>query len=93
MNSFFWFDTIKHGIFHYTYLGVSGYNFQKDCIILPKDLFFTFTNYVDSDDMQHYAAFHLSLYVCKSTHFGGSRIQRFKLSLFYSHATTKLAKA
>ena len=39
-------------------------------------IFFTFTNSVDSDEMQHYAAFHLGLHCLQSTHFGVSGIQR-----------------
>ena len=48
--------------------------FQKYCICLK--IFITFTNSVDPDEMQYYAAFHLGLH-CKSTRLGVSRIQRF----------------
>ena len=34
------------------YLGVSGYNFKNNCILLSEDLFYL-TNSVDSDEMQH----------------------------------------
>ena len=52
------------GIVHCTYLGESGYNFQKYCIILSEDLFI-YTNSVDPDKMQHNAAFHLGLHCLK----------------------------
>ena len=50
----------KLGIVHCTYLGVSGYNFQS---ILYSFLciFFTFKDSVDPTEMQHGAAFNLSL--------------------------------
>ena len=35
--------------------------FKKYCILLT-ELHFTFTNSVDPDEMQHYAAFHLGLH-------------------------------
>ena len=35
--------------------------YKKYCILLSDDLF-TFTNSVDTDEMQHYAAFHLDLH-------------------------------
>ena len=38
-----------------------GYNFQKRSYSFVK-IFFTFTNTVDPDEMQHYAAFHLGLH-------------------------------
>ena len=63
MNSFFWFDTIKLGYF-ISLLGVSDYNFHKNsvCVLFCQNIFFTFTNSVDPDEMQHYAAFHLGLH-------------------------------
>ena len=41
-------------------------------------IFFTFTNSVDPDEMQHHATFHLGLQitVCKSTCLRVSRIQK-----------------
>ena len=51
----------KLEIVHCTYIGVSGYNLKKNCILLSEDLF-TFINSVDPDEMQHYAAFHLGLH-------------------------------
>ena len=57
----FWFDSINFGIVHCTYLGVSGYNLKKIVFICLKN-FFTFTNSVDPNEMQHCAAFHLGLH-------------------------------
>ena len=39
---------------------MSGYDFKKNCILLSENCF-TFTNSVDTDEMQHHAAFHLGL--------------------------------
>ena len=39
-------------------------------------IFFTFTNNVDPDEMQHYAAFHLGLHCLQKYSFRVSRIQR-----------------
>ena len=66
-NAFFllvWYN--KLGIVHCTYLGESGYIFKKQIIFCLK-LFFIFTNSVDPDEMQHYAAFIWVFTVCKST--------------------------
>ena len=46
---------------HKAFVGVSGDNFQKILISFVL-IFFTFTNSVDPDEMQHCAAFHLGLY-------------------------------
>ena len=59
MDSSFWFDTIKLGIVHSTYLGVSGYSFHKT---LYKDLFYLYNHSVEPDEMQHYASFGLDLH-------------------------------
>ena len=61
MDSSFWLDTINLGIVHCTYLGMSGYNLQKILCFVWRS-FFTFTNSVDQDETQHYAAFHLGLH-------------------------------
>ena len=45
--------------------------FKKCCILLSGDPFFTFTNSVDPDEMQHYAAFHLGLYCLQKFSFRG----------------------
>ena len=52
----------KLGIFHCTYLGVSGYNIPKNIVFFCLKIFFTLSNSVDPDEMQHYAAFHLGLH-------------------------------
>ena len=45
------------------YLGLSGYNLKKKyCILLSEDLFFTFTNNVDPDEVLLFVAFHLGLH-------------------------------
>ena len=51
---------------HCTYLGMLGYKLKK---ILYS--FVTFTNSVDPDEMQHYAAFHLGLYCLQKYSFRG----------------------
>ena len=43
-----WYN--KVGIVHCTYLCVSGYNFQNNCILLSQ-FFFTFTNSVNPGEM------------------------------------------
>ena len=55
-----WYNT--PGLVHCTYLGVSGYNFQKNILYFVWRSFYTNTNRVDPDEMQHDAAFHLGLY-------------------------------
>ena len=71
MDSSFWFDTINFGIVHCTYLGISGYNFQKNVVFFCLKIFFTFTNSVDPDEMQHHAAFHLGLHCLPKFPFRG----------------------
>ena len=54
----------------------SSFCFDQD-IILKKNvffclkIFFTFTNSVDPDEMQHYAAFHLGIHCLPKYSFGG----------------------
>ena len=70
-NEFFllaWYN--KHGIVHYTYLGVSGYVFFKYCIILSEDRF-TLTKGVVTGEMQHNAAFYQGLHCLKNYLFRG----------------------
>ena len=50
----------KLEIVHCIYLGVSGYNLKKNCILLSEDLF-PITYSADADEMLQYAAFHLGL--------------------------------
>ena len=45
---------------HFTYLGVSGYNF-KVMIFFNLKIFFTLTNNVYPDEVWHYVTFHLGL--------------------------------
>ena len=44
---------------------------KNNCILLSEDLFFTFINSVDPDEMPHYAAFHLGLHCLKKYSFRG----------------------
>ena len=44
------------------YIGVSSYNFKKNIVFFCLKIFLTFTNSVDPDATQHYAAFHLGLH-------------------------------
>ena len=68
---------------------------KKCYIFLSDDLFYL--NSVDSDEMLHYAVFHLGLY-CKSTRLGVSCIERVKqilwlLSLFVFVALSPMSTA
>ena len=47
---------------HYIYLGGSGYNFKKNIVFFCLKIFFTFSNSLDPDEMQHYTAFHQGLH-------------------------------
>ena len=69
MNGFFiLIDTIHLGIVHYTYLGVSGYTF-KNIVFFCLKILFNFTNSVDTEEMQHSAAFHQGLHCLKKCSF------------------------
>ena len=59
------------GIVHCTYLGVSGYNFQKNIVLFCLKIFFTLTNSVDPNEMPHHAVFHLGLHYLKNYPFKG----------------------
>ena len=59
----------KLWIVHCTYLGMSGYNLKKNVFCLK--IFFTFTNSVDPDEMQHNAAFHQGLHCMQKYSFSG----------------------
>ena len=72
------------GIMHSTYPGVSGYNFQKKLVIFCLKIFFTFTNSVDSDEMQHYAAFHLGLHCLQKYFFRGFPNTKGELTFYKS---------
>ena len=64
-----WYNKLR--IVHCTYLGVYGYNFQKNIAFLCLKTFFTFTNSVDPDEMQQHAAFHLDLHCLQRYVFRG----------------------
>ena len=65
----------KLGIVHCTFLWVSGYNLKKIVLFCLK-IFFTFTNSVDPDEMQHYAAFHMGLHCLQKYLFRVSQMQK-----------------
>ena len=50
--------------------------------------FFTFTNSVDPDEIQHYAAFHQGLHFLQNYSFVVSRIQRVKDKLYLTKKET-----
>ena len=83
----------KLGIVHCTYLGVSGQDFQKNIFILSEDLFM-FTNSVDPDEMQHYAAaFHLGLHCLQIYLFRSLLIPEYKVLMpFWPSQILDLAK-
>ena len=65
-----WYN--KFGIVHCAYLGESGCNFKKkDVVFFCPKIFLTFTNSVDTDEMQHYAAFHQGLHCLQKYSFKG----------------------
>ena len=63
MDYSFWFDTLNFGSPLYI-SRVSGYHFKNVVFILSEGLF-SLTNRVDTDEMQHYAAFHICLHCLK----------------------------
>ena len=54
-------------------------------------IFFTFTNSVDPDEMQHYAAFHLGLHCLQKSHLGVCRIQRVNIKHFRLSHVSKVS--
>ena len=52
----------KLEIVHCTYLGMSGYSFQKMIVFFCLNLLFTFDVSEDPYEMLHYSAFLLGLY-------------------------------
>ena len=50
---------------------MSGYNLKKKYCIFCLKIFFTITNSVDPDEMQHDAAFHLGLHFLSECPFMG----------------------
>ena len=65
----------KFGMVHYINLGVFGN--LKILYFFCLKIFFTFTNSVDPDEMQHYAAFHLDLHCLQKCSFRPSLKNRF----------------
>ena len=53
---------------------MSGYNFETNTVFFCLRIFLTFSNNVDTDEMQHYGMLHFIwvFTVCKSTHLGVS---------------------
>ena len=80
MDSSFWFDKNKWDSPLYMSRGVRLK--PKKCILLSEYLF-TFTNSVDPDEMQHYAALHLGLHCLQKTHLGVSRLQIVNCNMFF----------
>ena len=70
MDSSFWFDTITWYSPLYISWGVRLYIFLNIVFFCMK-IFFTFTNSVDPDEMQHDAAFHLDLHCLQKYLFRG----------------------
>ena len=56
--------------------------FQNYCIFCPK-IFFTFTNSVDPDEMQHYAAFHLGLHCFQKVLVNGFPENKWLISIIF----------
>ena len=56
---------------HCIYLGSTGYDFQKNIVFFCLKIFFTYTNSVDPDEMQHYAAFYLGLHCSQNYSYRG----------------------
>ena len=50
---------------------MSGYNFQKNIVFYCLEIFLTFTNSVDPDEMQYHATFHLDLHCLQKYSFRG----------------------
>ena len=64
---------------------MSGYDFKKKIL----NIFFTFTNSEDPDEMPHYGHFIWVYTVCKSTPLGVSRMQRVKYLNMSKHNPRK----
>ena len=50
---------------------MSGYIYKKSIELFYLKIFFTFTNSVDPDEIQHFAALHLGLYCLQKYSFRG----------------------
>ena len=78
------------------YPGVSGYNLQKNIVFFVWIYFFTFTNSVDPDEMQHYAAFQLGLHCLQKYWFRGfpnTKPERFNPFLVISNFLSTFSSA
>ena len=62
MDTSFWFDTIIWDSPLYISRGVRLFLFIFLILYFVSEDLFIFTNSVDPDEMQHYAAFHLGLH-------------------------------
>ena len=63
----------------------------KNTLFFCLKIFFTFTNIVDPDEMQHYAAFYLGLQCLQSYCLGVSRIQMVNKENEMQHNTERTA--
>ena len=82
MGSSFWFNTINWDSPLYIFMGCHNRQFNKILFFLSNNILFTFTNSVDPDEIQHYAAFHLSLHCLQKYPFRVSRIQKVNVYIF-----------
>ena len=69
--SSFWFETRNLGSPYYISRGVRLNLKKKNVVFFFLKIFFTFTNSVDPDEMQHFAAFHLGLHCVQKYSFRG----------------------
>ena len=56
---------------HCIYLGITGYNFQRNILFRSLKVDFVIANSADPDEMPHYAAFHLGLHCLPKYTFRG----------------------
>ena len=72
MDSSFWFDTIKLGMVHCSYWGVTGYNFLIKIVFLSMKILFVLAKSMDPDMKWHFI---WVFTVCQSKHLGIISIQ------------------
>ena len=65
------FSSGAHTIQYLCYTLSRGVRLIKNFFLFYLKIFFTFTNSVDPDEMQHYAAFHLGLHCLRKYSFWG----------------------
>ena len=70
MDSSFWFDTMNLGLSIGHILGCQVI-ILKNIVFFCLKISFTFTNSVDPDEMQHFAAVHLGLHCLQKYSFRG----------------------